>query len=120
MWHDFRRRTKADRYKSDGACRLALHVDRHPEERPKAASRRMIGPARAVALRGSLRERLRVTETSQCRVPGDEGMSRFGLLARGQRGGTIRPLLVTTTQRPSWRLISSTRPAPGSVVPGST
>src|SRR5712691_5855650 len=28
-----------------------VDVDRHPEERPKAASRRMIGPARAVALR---------------------------------------------------------------------
>src|SRR5262249_29611230 len=32
---------------------------------------------------------------------------------------TIRPRAVTTTQRPSWRLISSTRPTPGRWSPGS-
>src|SRR5262249_26445128 len=32
---------------------------------------------------------------------------------------TIRPRAVTTTQRPSWRLISSTRPTPGSWSAGS-
>src|SRR6202171_4416318 len=32
----------------------------------------------------------------------------------------MRPLLVTTTQRPSWRRIASTRPAPGTGSPAYT
>src|SRR5712691_6737566 len=71
----------------------AASFDRHPhpEEPAKRASRRirvtaqdeggprrMIGPVRAVALRGSLRERLRVTGMSQRSMPLVYDRSRDG------------------------------------------
>src|SRR5713226_9921685 len=63
---------------------MALDVHRHPEERPKAASRRMIGPARAVALRGSPGsrpgERLRVTGLSHWLMHGRRGDERHAFL----------------------------------------